>query len=66
MSTWNYLSNSGKVIDFVSFSCEPNTHIFKEPRLFSSTIICYQGHSDQWRNRKEEKLWTHGPQKGTF
>ena len=46
MSTRINMSNSGKVIGFLSFSCEPDTSIFKEPRLFSSTILCYHGQTD--------------------
>ena len=62
MSTWNNLSNSGKVIDFVSFNYEPNTCIFKEPRLFSPPILCYHGHTNH--NREIGRKYGHAALKG--
>lgn len=53
-----YLSNSGKIIDFVSFSYKPNTSVFKEPRFFSSAILCYHGHTDQ--NEEIGRMKTYG------
>ena len=64
MSTWNNLSNSGKVIDFVSFSYEPNVYVFKEPRLSFSTILCCHGHTDHNGEIGRKKTYGHAALKG--
>ena len=66
MSTWNDLSNSGKVIEFYRSAVSPLPLSSKTKTIVLNYSLLLFVDRVQWRNRKDRSMWTCGLGMSTY